>query len=131
VPAVSDALGKLDGVFTPYYATGQRMAQAYVAEGPQAGNVLMGEFDATASEMAASVDAMLAAVESSSAEARSTAAASREAFAAGARNDLILALATYIVLITGAIIAMVGFLLGLCAASAPVAFWADAGDRRG
>jgi methyl-accepting chemotaxis protein len=111
VPAVSDALGKLDGVFAPYYATGQRMAQAYVAEGPQAGNVLMGEFDATASEMGASVDAMLAAVETSSAEARSAAAASREAFAGGARNGLILELATYSILIA-AIIAMVGFVSG-------------------
>ena len=111
VPAVSDALGKLDGVFEPYYATGQKMAQAYVAQGPQGGNVLMGEFDATASEMGASVDAMLAAVETSSAEARSAAAASREAFAGGARNGLILELATYSILIA-AIIAMVGFVSG-------------------
>ncbi len=111
LPAVSDALGKLDGAFEPYYATGQKMAQAYVAEGPQAGNVLMGDFDATASEMGASVDAMLAAVETSSAEARSTAAASREAFAGGARNNLILELATYSILIAG-IIAMVGFVSG-------------------
>lgn len=34
--------------FEPYYETGQKMAQAYVAEGPSSGNRLMGEFDSVA-----------------------------------------------------------------------------------
>ena len=35
----------------PYYETGVRMAQAYVAGGPESGNRLMGDFDAAAESM--------------------------------------------------------------------------------
>ena len=111
VAAVSDALSKLHGVFAPYYAAGQKMAQAYVAEGTQAGNLMMNDFDATASELGASVDDMLAAVDSSSSQARITTAASRDAFADSGRTGLILEIATYSILI-GAIIAMVAFVSG-------------------
>ena len=42
--------------FDAYYETGRRMARAYVDQGPSAGNLLMGEFDATASRMTEAVD---------------------------------------------------------------------------
>ncbi len=49
--------------FEAYYATGKRMAHAYVAGGPAAGNKLMGAFDATAEKLADRVDALLKKVE--------------------------------------------------------------------
>jgi len=45
---ISTALTKVEAAFPPYYQTGQRMAKAYIANGPGAGNQLMGEFDETA-----------------------------------------------------------------------------------
>ncbi|WP_232846726.1 methyl-accepting chemotaxis protein [Devosia beringensis] len=49
--------------FAPYYAAGQKMADAYVAGGPEQGNTMMGQFDETASAVGASVDAMVAALD--------------------------------------------------------------------
>jgi methyl-accepting chemotaxis protein len=37
--------------FEPYYATGKKMAQAYVDQGPSGGNPLMGDFDAAAEKI--------------------------------------------------------------------------------
>lgn len=48
----TDAQTAIEGVraaFPDYYAVGKRMADAYVANGPEAGNVIMSDFD-TASE---------------------------------------------------------------------------------
>ncbi|HYH36783.1 MAG TPA: methyl-accepting chemotaxis protein [Azospirillum sp.] len=42
--------------FAPYYQAGQRMANAFIEGGPQAGNTLMGDFDATAEELAQRLD---------------------------------------------------------------------------
>ena len=44
-------LKKLTANFEPYYATGQKMAKAYIADGPASGNQIMGDFDATSSAM--------------------------------------------------------------------------------
>jgi len=52
------ALDEMRARFAPYYETGQRMANAYVAEGPAGGNKLMGEFDQVAEAMGESVDAL-------------------------------------------------------------------------
>lgn len=41
--------------FEPYYETGKKMAAAYVAGGPENGNVMMGEFDSKAGDISASV----------------------------------------------------------------------------
>ncbi|MBO0902299.1 methyl-accepting chemotaxis protein [Jiella sonneratiae] len=49
-------LDELKEAFPPFYALGQRMAQAYVAEGPAGGNLLMGDFDATAQRLGEAVD---------------------------------------------------------------------------
>jgi len=43
-------------IFEAYYATGQRMAHAYVEQGPAGGNPLMGEFDTVASNISDTVD---------------------------------------------------------------------------
>ena len=58
--------------FEAYYEVGQRMAHAYVEQGPSGGNKLMNEFDAAAGKLAEHVDGFLAdiqrAVERTSAE---------------------------------------------------------------
>ena len=45
--------------FDAYYATGKRMAQAYVENGPSAGNVMMGEFDKVAEVINEEVDTFI------------------------------------------------------------------------
>ena len=45
--------------FETYYTEGQRMAKAYVAEGPAGGNKMMGAFDKAAEALARHVDSML------------------------------------------------------------------------
>ncbi|UJW84550.1 hypothetical protein [Devosia sp. SL43] len=55
----AEMLAAIDGLnvaFEPYYATGQRMAQAFVESGPAGGNALMGEFDATAETITGELD---------------------------------------------------------------------------
>ena len=49
----------LVSLFKPYFATGKRMAQAYIDEGPAAGNKMMAEFDAVAANMTKEVDSLL------------------------------------------------------------------------
>jgi methyl-accepting chemotaxis protein len=53
------ALKKARAGFGPYYAMGRKMADAYVAGGPEAGNKLMGEFDKTAEVIAEDMEALL------------------------------------------------------------------------
>jgi methyl-accepting chemotaxis protein len=50
-------------VFKSYYATGKKMAQAYIDEGPEGGNKMMASFDAVAAKMSEEVDTFLAEVE--------------------------------------------------------------------
>jgi len=45
--------------FPAYYATGQKMAKAYIESGPTGGNVMMSLFDATAEQIGNSVDKLL------------------------------------------------------------------------
>lgn len=45
--------------FDDYYRVGQKMAQAYVDEGPAGGNRMMGDFDAVAAAISEQVDALL------------------------------------------------------------------------
>jgi len=46
--------------FDAYYATGRRMAEAYVTSGTDAGNAMMGEFDKVAAQITEDVDALVA-----------------------------------------------------------------------
>lgn len=52
--------------FPGYYATGQKMAEAYVAGGPASGNAMMGEFDAAAEALGSSMDELASTVDKSS-----------------------------------------------------------------
>lgn len=57
-----DLARKLDDVereFGPFYTTGKKMAQAYVDEGPSAGNRLMSEFDEFATNMDHALDSLI------------------------------------------------------------------------
>lgn len=53
---VTKALDSLEQAFPPYFQTGNKMADAYIAYGPEGGNRLMGDFDAVAESMAEAVD---------------------------------------------------------------------------
>ena len=55
-PEYADEAQDIRDKFAPYYETGQTMAQAYIAEGPAAGNVIMGEFDTVAANINEAVD---------------------------------------------------------------------------
>ncbi len=48
---VLTALDTLEAAFPPFYAGGIKMAQAYINEGPEGGNIQMGNFDAVAEKM--------------------------------------------------------------------------------
>ncbi|MEO5374217.1 MAG: methyl-accepting chemotaxis protein [Alphaproteobacteria bacterium] len=52
------SLGDVDRAFTPYYATGKRMAAAFIESGPAGGNKLMAEFDKAAEAMQVNLDRM-------------------------------------------------------------------------
>ena len=54
---------KMLPIFEDYYATGQRMAHAYVEQGPAGGNRMMEEFDTVASNISEEVDGFVAATE--------------------------------------------------------------------
>jgi methyl-accepting chemotaxis protein len=56
---VIQALDKVEAAFGPFYATGQKMADAYIADGPAGGNKLMADFDAVAASIAESIDEMV------------------------------------------------------------------------
>jgi methyl-accepting chemotaxis protein len=62
----SEVVGLLDEMeveFKAYYEMGQRMAMAYVDEGPVAGNRVMGEFDTVAERLWGTTDRMIEVVE--------------------------------------------------------------------
>jgi methyl-accepting chemotaxis protein len=84
---------KMLPVFAAYYSTGQRMAQAYIDQGPQGGNKLMADFDKVAAEMADEVDNFLkttvARVENATLEQTQAAADVRSALIIGALAILV------------------------------------------
>lgn len=59
------ALNDTEAAFGPFYATGVKLGEAYVAAGPEGGNPMMPSFDAVAEAMGASLDALTAKVEES------------------------------------------------------------------
>jgi len=58
-PARSTEYQALAAVFEAYYAVGQRLAHAYVDQGPAGGNRLMPEFDAAAEQLTARMEPLL------------------------------------------------------------------------
>lgn len=60
---VVTSLNEVEAAFGPFYQTGIKMGEIYVAQGPEAGNVMMGEFDGVAEVMGENMDALLAQVD--------------------------------------------------------------------
>ncbi|WP_422381066.1 methyl-accepting chemotaxis protein [Marinicellulosiphila megalodicopiae] len=56
---------KISNLFTPYYNSGKQMAQAYIDDGPNSGNKIMGKFDLTAEELTQVVDNAITFISSS------------------------------------------------------------------
>lgn len=56
-------LQETETAFPPYYETGQRMAQTYIAFGPEGGNKMMGEFDGVAEKIQSTTDRLVELVE--------------------------------------------------------------------
>ncbi len=55
-PELTAALQAMGQAFDPYYETGKKMAQAYIAEGPEGGNKMMGDFDDVAARIQSGMD---------------------------------------------------------------------------
>jgi methyl-accepting chemotaxis protein len=86
--AHADVYADLRRGLEAYYATGTRMAQAYVDGGPQAGNRMMSDFDAAAASLHERLDVLLdRSDEEKAAMLQAQVAASRDA----SRNVLVLA----------------------------------------
>ncbi|MEG3617194.1 methyl-accepting chemotaxis protein [Magnetovibrio sp. PR-2] len=59
------ALNETEQAFGPFYETGIKMGETYVAKGPEEGNVMMEEFDGVAGAMGENMEALLAKVSES------------------------------------------------------------------
>ena len=57
---IVDALDQVTAAFGPYYQIGQTMAQAYVADGPTAGNKMMSEFDERCEALSGTMESLIA-----------------------------------------------------------------------
>lgn len=60
MPEKSAKFDEISKQFDQYYAMGKKMAEAYVKDGPEAGNKMMTEFDKHAEAISKHVDALLA-----------------------------------------------------------------------
>ncbi|MDQ7074721.1 MAG: HAMP domain-containing methyl-accepting chemotaxis protein [Gammaproteobacteria bacterium] len=58
-PHHSDELEQMEQSFDAYYQTGRNMAHAYINGGPEAGNLIMSEFDRVAETLSEQVDLLL------------------------------------------------------------------------
>jgi methyl-accepting chemotaxis protein len=55
---VSDELSHIEAAFPAFYEMGKTMAKVYVDQGPEAGNAIMGQFDAKAEKLSGAVSAL-------------------------------------------------------------------------
>jgi methyl-accepting chemotaxis protein len=62
-PDIAGLLSETKSAFQPYYQTGQRMAAAYIKEGPAGGNRIMPEFDKSSEALQAKMDQLLSIVD--------------------------------------------------------------------
>ncbi len=62
MPQVLDALKSVETAFVPYYKTGIALGKVYVAQGPAAGNQMIGSFDAVAETMGNNINALVSKV---------------------------------------------------------------------
>jgi len=58
-PELREQMNEIMAAFNPYYATGKRMAQSYIDNGPAEGNRMMSEFDAVAATINEHVDKLV------------------------------------------------------------------------
>ncbi|MGA7809469.1 methyl-accepting chemotaxis protein [Bradyrhizobium sp.] len=58
--AVARAIDQVETQFAPYYELGEKMAKAYVADGPSAGNKMMPEFDEQSDKLAKAMESLIA-----------------------------------------------------------------------
>ncbi|WP_019647136.1 methyl-accepting chemotaxis protein [Novispirillum itersonii] len=63
LPDVLKTTAAARAAFEPYYRTGKIMAKAYVASGPETGNQVMAQFDATAEQITGVLEELLKAVD--------------------------------------------------------------------
>ncbi|HEY0835957.1 MAG TPA: methyl-accepting chemotaxis protein [Azospirillum sp.] len=108
---LKEAVRLIDGIaaaFRPYHEVGRRMAKAYVAGGPEAGNRMMEEFDALAEKLDEETDALTIFVEG---ETAAQIAALREAVGDNERSAA--AIVTHLLIAMGVMIgiAMAGIVL--------------------
>jgi len=55
----AEEYAEMQVIFDNYHATGKKMAEAYIAEGPAGGNKMMADFDEAAESMGNSIDALV------------------------------------------------------------------------
>jgi methyl-accepting chemotaxis protein len=96
-------LDKADAGFGPFYETGRKMANVYVAGGPAEGNKMMADFDAVAESIAQSIDELMVLVQDLTAKNLSNLNQ-----AAGGVEDGNAGLIQFVLLLTG-----IGVLIGL------------------
>ncbi|MBE6071917.1 MAG: methyl-accepting chemotaxis protein [Clostridium butyricum] len=58
-PEKADEINEIEISFTPYYEVGKKMADEYINGGPEAGNLLMEEFDTSAEDINSKVDKLV------------------------------------------------------------------------
>ncbi len=97
--------------FAPYYETGKKMADTYVASGPEGGNAFMPQFDAAAQKISESVDAMVAEADHNDAALRSLSDARLVEIQSGQRTASMVQFIIYGTLVVF-IGAMTGFFAG-------------------
>ncbi len=93
-PGTRAEMEALKTTFEAYYDMGKRMAQSYIDHGPEGGNVMMGEFDTYAENMANSVTSLLEAANQTKMETQ----ASMQSTLVFIRNSLIVIIIVSIVL---------------------------------
>ncbi|MBL4614026.1 MAG: methyl-accepting chemotaxis protein [Magnetovibrio sp.] len=63
LPDIVTSLNEVETAFGPFYQTGIKMGEIYVAKGPEEGNVMMNEFDGVAEVMGQNMASLLAQVD--------------------------------------------------------------------
>lgn len=102
-PELVATLDKIALDFGPYYEAGKQMADAYVTEGPEAGNKMMLAFDTAAQTLAQSVDNMVTEIDAITAEVRDTLTAEQAATNALQHTRFWVDLASHIITALGII----------------------------
>ncbi len=106
IAEIGPALSAVEAAFGPYYDTGHRMAEAYVAGGPSAGNPVMPEFDRVAEQITDSIERLIGVADAAAASSAATLVAQLEE----ARSEGSLLTAVLIGVALGSVVAGLGTL---------------------